>query len=93
MQKSDSGYDLIFDILAIKYLGKLNKNLRERIFNKIQAAKQNPFYFFERLERRTDYKLRIGDYRVIADITDHKIIITKIGHRRNIYKRKYLFSI
>ncbi|MFA4955541.1 MAG: type II toxin-antitoxin system RelE/ParE family toxin [Candidatus Methanoperedens sp.] len=35
------------------------------------------------------YKLRVGDYRVIMDI-DNKIIrilILKVGHRRNIYDK------
>ena len=85
MQENASAYEVIFDEQSIKYLNKLEKQLKERIFNKIIETKQNPFHFFEKLENRTDYKLRIGDYRVIADIENNKIIITKIGHRKNIY--------
>ena len=52
------------------------------------SAKENPRHFFERLSSRGDYKLRIGDYRVIADIDDNKkrIEITLIGHRKNVYQ-------
>jgi len=36
-----------------------------------------------------DYKLRIGDYRAIADINraNNIIEITLIGHRKNVYKK------
>jgi len=82
-------FELIFDEEAIDFLNDLPKEIKERIFNKIRSTKENPFHFFERLEDRTDYKLRIGDYRVIADIDEssNKIKITKIGHRKNIYDR------
>lgn len=80
-------YDVIFDEEAIDFLEKLPAQVKERIFNKISSTKENPLHFFERLEGRTDYKLRIGDYRAIADIeqNDKKIKITRIGHRKNIY--------
>lgn len=81
-------YEIIFDEEAIEFLNKLPKEIKERIFNKIISAKENPFHFFERLAGRTDYKLRIGDYRVIADIDQNnkKIIISIIGHRKNVYQ-------
>ena len=81
-------FELIFDEEAIDFLNDLPKEIKERIFTKIKNTKENPFHFFERLEQRTDYKLRIGDYRAIADIDEssNKIKITNIGHRKNIYK-------
>jgi mRNA interferase RelE/StbE len=82
-------YEFIFDELAIDFLNKLPKDLRERIFKKIISTKGDPIHFFERLKGRDDYKLRIGDYRTIADI-DQNIKLIKIilvGHRKNIYKK------
>lgn len=54
------------------------------------STKSEPHHFFERLVGRNDYKLRIGDYRVIADINDSskRIEITLIGHRKKVYKKK-----
>lgn len=80
-------YEVIFDGEAIGFLNQLPKESKERIFNKILAVKENPFHFFERLSGRTEYKLRIGDYRVIAVIhqNDKKIKIVLVGHRKNIY--------
>ncbi|MFH0869633.1 MAG: type II toxin-antitoxin system RelE/ParE family toxin [archaeon] len=81
-------YELVIDEEAIRFLEKLEKRIRERIFLKLQRAKNDPFHFFERLEGRADYKLRVGDYRAIADIADSRIIVTCIGHRKSIYKRR-----
>ena len=80
-------YELEIDEEAIRFLEKQEKKVKKRIFFKLQEAKQNPHHFFERLEGRLDYKLRVGDYRVIADIIGKKIMVTCIGHRRNIYKK------
>ena len=35
------------------------------------------------------WKYRIGDYRIIADIQDKRvlILIVRVGHRREVYKR------
>lgn len=80
-------YEVIFDEEAIEFLNKLPREVRERIFNKIRTTKENPFHFFERLAGRTEYKLRVGDYRIIADINqaDRRINIIVVGHRKNIY--------
>lgn len=81
-------YEVIFDPEAIKFLEKSEKDLAKRIWDKIMLTKENPHHFFERLTGRKDYKLRIGDYRIIADIDDSRkrIEVTLIGHRKNIYK-------
>jgi len=82
-------YDIVFDEKAIDFLEKLDKNTKVRIFKKILSTKKNPLRYFEKLTKRDLYKLRIGDYRVIADIDkkDIKILIVFIGHRKNIYEK------
>lgn len=83
-------YEIIFDDESIDFLNGLQKQLKKRIFNKIMSTKENPFHFFIRLEGRDDYKLRVGDYRILADINQYlkRIEITRIGHRKNIYEKK-----
>ena len=82
-------YSIRFDELAIDFLSKLPEAIKKRVYNKIMTAKNNPFHFFERLEGRTDFKMRVGDYRVVADIDQkNKIVeITLIGHRKNVYDK------
>jgi mRNA interferase RelE/StbE len=33
------------------------------------------------------YRFRIGDYRIIFDIEDEEIVILRVGHRKEIYRR------
>ncbi|EQD79750.1 plasmid stabilization system protein [mine drainage metagenome] len=60
----------------------------KKIILKIESTRSDPHRFFVRLVGRTEYKLRVGDYRVIADIEENSrvIVIRSLGHRRNIYK-------
>jgi mRNA interferase RelE/StbE len=81
-------YQLIFDEKAVDILEKLPHLVKERIFKKLKSVKENPYHFFEKLEDRSEFKLRVGDYRVIADISDKEIciLVLYVGHRRNVYK-------
>jgi len=82
-------YNLIFEKRALNYLNKLEKQIKERIWNKLQDCKQNPFRFLEHLEDIEGFKLRAGDYRVIldVDIQNKTIKVLKISHRKNIYDK------
>ncbi|MFC1753206.1 type II toxin-antitoxin system RelE/ParE family toxin [Thermoproteota archaeon] len=80
-------FEIRFDDEAISFLEKLPRPIRQRLYAKIISTKENPFHYFERLSGRADYRLRVGDYRVIADIRSQVIEVTRIGHRKNIYKK------
>ena len=82
-------YELKFDKKVIDFLNKLEKNIKERIWNKLQMCKEDPFHFLEHLEEIDGYKLRVGDYRLIISVDNktNTINIEKIGHRKNIYKK------
>ncbi|MCX6771021.1 MAG: type II toxin-antitoxin system RelE/ParE family toxin [Candidatus Micrarchaeota archaeon] len=82
-------YSVIYDNKALDFLAGLPESIRKRIFDKIADSKDNPRHFFERLSGRADYKLRIGDYRAIADINEaeERIEITYIEHRKKVYKK------
>lgn len=73
---------------AKKFLRKLNKKEAEIILNKIYSIKNNPYRFLKRLQGEKLWRLRIGNYRAIVDIiiSMNKIIVVRIGHRKNIYE-------
>ena len=56
-------FKVIFDDKAIEFLEKLDKNNRERIFNKIMSTKEDLFHYFEKLTKKNFYKLRVGKAR------------------------------
>ena len=81
-------YDIQFTKSAQRQFDKLPLDIRERISSVLERARIRPQAYFERLVGDKAYKLRIGDYRVIADIYHDKllILVIKTGHRKNIYK-------
>ncbi len=81
-------WEIQFSIEAVRDLSKLDAKTAARIIKKLEESSKNPVHFFTRLAGHDDYKLRVGDYRVIALLLhDLKVIfIEKIGHRKNIYK-------
>ena len=81
-------YEIQFDKRDLDFLNKLEKEIKERIWNKLQQCKEEPFRFLEPLEEIDGYKLRVGDYRLIIDIDNSTktLKVLKIGHRKNIYE-------
>lgn len=82
------GFNLIFERRALINLNNLDKDIKKRIWNKLQLCKENPFRFLKHLEDIPGFKLRVGDYRAIVDVDNSTktINVLKVGHRKNIYK-------
>jgi len=82
-------YEVILTQKAENQLKKLEKNIQERIIAVLERVRIRPEIYFQRLVGEKLYKLRVGDYRVIADINNTKLIIfiIKVGHRKNIYDK------
>ena len=72
---------------AIDFLKKLQKKDAEIILNKVYSIRENPYRFLKRLQGEKLWRLRIGDYRAKVDVlvSMNKIIVIRIGHRKNIY--------
>tara|TARA_Y100000034_G_C6791155_1_gene354239 strand:+ start:642 stop:890 length:249 start_codon:yes stop_codon:yes gene_type:complete len=81
-------YEIIYSKASVKFLKKLAKQNQKQILAVLERARIRPEAYFERLVGEETYKLRAGDYRIIADIYNKelKILVIKIGHRKNIYK-------
>ena len=73
---------------AEKQLGKLPEAVQDRVIYALERIKVRPEAYLTKLVGDSRYKLRIGDYRAIIalDETTQSIIVTKVGHRKNIYK-------
>ena len=82
-------YQLIFEKRVLEELNKLDKQIKERIWKKLQDCKEDPFRFLESLIEIKGFKLRVGNYRVIIDVDfkEQKLTIIKVGHRKNVYER------
>ena len=82
-------YEIIFSQKAKKQLFKLEKNTQERIIATLERIRIRPEDFVTKLIGDPGYKLRVGDYRLIMDIDNNNllILVIKVGHRQDIYKR------
>jgi len=70
-----------------KFLKKIPKQDAEIILKKIYSLRENPFPHLKRLKTYKLWRLRILKYRAIIDIviSGRKLIVLKIGYRKNIY--------
>ena len=79
----------IFTHSSFRQFKKLEKNVQKRIDEKLRfySSQKNPLYFAESLNdfRYGNWRFRIGEYRVLFDVEKDKIVILKVGHRKDIY--------
>ncbi|MDD5086545.1 MAG: type II toxin-antitoxin system RelE/ParE family toxin, partial [Candidatus Nanoarchaeia archaeon] len=61
-----------------------------RIVSTLKRIRIRPYSHIKKLVGSNYFRLRVGDYRVILDIIENKLIIhvIEVGHRKNIYKRR-----
>jgi mRNA interferase RelE/StbE len=72
-----------------KQLSKLPNAIATRIEDKLLELEQDPRPpGCKKLRGRDAWRIRIGDYRVIYEINDGRLIVTviTIGHRREVYE-------
>ncbi len=83
-----TGFEVEYPEESLFQLKGLDIPVAKRILHKIENTRSDPHRFFVRLVGRTEYKLRVGDYRVIAGIEEDRrvIVVRSLGHRRNINK-------
>ena len=81
-------YSIQIEKSAENFIKKLDKKDAELVLNKIYQIRENPFRYLKRLQGEKLWRLRIADYRVIVDVivSMNKIIVLRIGHRKNIYE-------
>lgn len=80
------GYDVIkADIKyeLIKFLSKQDKTTRMRI---VEAINKLPQGDVKKLQGQENYRLRVGDYRIIFDKNGEILYIEKIDNRGQVYK-------
>jgi mRNA interferase RelE/StbE len=83
-------YRLIYTRRAVKDIDRLDAAVKKRIGSTLLRYIENPLPFAKPLTdfELGSYRFRIGDYRVIFDIEKKDIVVLRVGHRKEIYKRK-----
>lgn len=82
-------YKIAFKSLVARDLKKIGKQHSKKILDKIEkdlpeTAAQCP----ELKEKFSGLrKCRIGNYRIIFSIIENTVLIIRVGHRKEVYKR------
>ncbi|MDJ0682740.1 MAG: type II toxin-antitoxin system RelE/ParE family toxin [Xenococcaceae cyanobacterium MO_167.B52] len=80
-------YQVQFNPKAIKDFKKLSPDIQKRVSSKITTMQDDLQGDIKKLTNfEPEYRLRVGDYRVLFEIEDNNLIIYRIKHRRSAYQ-------
>ena len=81
-------YDVFFSETVLRQLKRLDKHVQKRIISAIERIRIRPGSFVKRLVGMPYFRLRAGDYRVILDIRQEKMVImvVYVNPRKSVYK-------
>ena len=82
-------YRLVYTHRAIRDIRRLEPAVKKRIGKTLLRYEEDPLKYAIRLteSKLGTYRFRIGDYRAIFDLEGDEIVVLRVGHRRDIYKR------
>ena len=85
-------YEVSYTSKAKKDLKKLPLGIAQNIILSINDIRDNPYAHIKKLKgtkRHPLYTHRVGEYRVILDIVDNRllVIVMETGHRSKIYQK------
>lgn len=86
-----TAYTLLYKKPAVKDIQKLTPQVKKRLKAKLEwfINQSDPLSFAERLTKPSDaqYRFRVGVYRILFDIEGDNLVILRIQHRREVYRR------
>ncbi len=81
-------YEIHWEEKALHELEKLESRVSSRIFKKVESLKEGlNLSDIKRLKSSDDFRLRVGDYRIIFSFENNIITIWKVGHRKHVYDK------
>lgn len=83
-------YEVEISPSARKSLAKIQKKDRLRIEGAIELLRSNPYPPAAiKLTERSEYRVRVGSYRVVYDIVKGRLVILvlTVGHRKDVYRK------
>jgi mRNA interferase RelE/StbE len=81
-------YKIVITQRAAKDFKSLDTVVKKFLFQKLKLMETAPFDQSIKLKDKNlgTYRYKAGDYRIIFDLDKDKLIILRIGHRKEIYK-------
>ena len=83
-------YRVLLEHAAEKDLGRLSSEVHDRVIAAIQklAANPRPPGCRKLAGSKNDWRIRVGDYRIIYEIEDQARVlrVNRVRHRREVYR-------
>ena len=82
-------WQVIWSAKSIKQLEKVDKKNAQKIYDSVLECIEDPFRVVIRLANSPFYRMRVGNYRIILDLQQNKMIVfvVETDHRGQIYKK------
>jgi mRNA interferase RelE/StbE len=72
----------------LKRLKRLVRQTQMRILKELKILEDQPFASKQLVGSLSEFKsFRVGDYRVIYQVSEQSIVIRTIGHRKKVYDK------
>ena len=86
MNQATEIYSREFDAIFLRLPAHLQKRIEAKLRELGRRLESFPH---ERLQGRPEFRLRVGDYRVIYefDLLRNELSLITLGHRRDVYRR------
>lgn len=78
-------WSVLWSSRSVRQLKKLDKKQARKIRDAILEITDNPFVAVRKLSDSAFFRMRVGNYRIIMDLHQGKMIIFEVDHRRHIY--------
>ena len=83
-------YRVLLERSAEKDLGRLSSEIHDRVIVAIQSLATNPRppSCWKLTGSKNDWRIRVGDYRIVYEIADEIRIVrvSRVRHRREVYR-------
>jgi mRNA interferase RelE/StbE len=80
-------YDVQFKPRAVRDIERLPSRIQAQVLARIEEMSNDLKGDVKRLTNFTpEYRLRVGDYRVLFEVEEKAIVIYRIRHRREAYR-------
>lgn len=73
---------------ALRQFRRMDKNIAKKLHAALQGYEDTGRGDVTKLQDRDGYRLRLGNYRVIFDLTNGEVIVLEVGPRGDMYKKR-----
>ncbi len=83
-------YKIVFTKESAKDIEKLDQTVKKQLYKKLVYFKDlaDIKVVAKKLHNHEagEYRLRVGNFRIIFDLDKHTIVVLRIQHRKDVYK-------